>query len=73
MGSELTSTGLEERSQLVLAAWAVSVCVGGGLPATWGAQVASGCSPPWLGGAQGRRLLQPRVKITPPDGGIPWG
>ena len=37
--SQFTSTGLEERSQLVLAAWAVRVCVGEGLQATWGTQV----------------------------------
>lgn len=43
--SEFTSTGLEERTQLVLAAWAVRVCVGGGLPATWGTQVSFSLRP----------------------------
>lgn len=54
--SEFTSTGLEERNQLVLAAWAIRVCVGGRLQATWGTQVSLRLQPPprpRLGGVPG--------------------
>lgn len=52
------------------AAWTVRVCVGGELQATWGTQVASGSSLPWLRGTQGHRLLPPStnggcIKSTP--------
>lgn len=80
--SEFTSTGLEERNQLMLAAWTIRVCVGGRLQATWGTRVSLRLQPPppapsWEG-FLGHRPLQSNIsggciKGIPPDGGIPWG
>lgn len=74
--SEFTSTGLEERSQLALAAWAVRVCVGGGYKPLGAPRLPSGCSTPDWERLPGHRPLQPStngscIKGVPPDGGIP--
>lgn len=76
--SEFTITGLEEKSQLVLAAWAVSVCGRGRYQPPGTPRFLSGCRLRWLGGAPGPQTPAARHKWCsingiPPAGGIPGG
>lgn len=57
----------------MLAAWAVRVCMAGVLGATWDTQVASGCSPPWLGGAPGPQTPAATYNKYSPRGWYPMG